>query len=298
MMDRILSQLDRPGTRAVIKASVDWASAFLRTEPTKTISKFINMGVRSSLINILIEFLHSRKRTVKYNSAESSLYTLVGGGPQGSWTGQESFLVASDDNASFVDQDDQFKYCDDLSILELILLGDISTEYNFYEHVASDVGVEELFLPSQGMATQVNLDKIAKWTEENLMLLRESKTDYQVFTGVQNRFSTRFTVNGKFIERKNVSKLLGLWLQEDGGWPTNTTQMCKKAYIRMNMLTKLRYSGLCIEELVHIYKQHIRTTLEYCSVVYHSSLTDQQSASLQRCQAVSLRVILQENYLI
>ena len=72
--------------------------------------------------------------------------------------------------------------------------------------------------------------------------------------------------------------------------------MCKKAYIRMNMLTKLRYSGLCIEELVHIYKQYIRTTLEYCSVVYHSSLTDQQSASIERCQAVSLRVILQENF--
>ena len=31
-------------------------------------------------------------------------------------------------------------------------------------------------------------------------------------------------------------------------------------------------------------------------MVYHSSLTDQQSASLERCQAVSLRVILQENY--
>ena len=128
------------------------------------------------------------------------------------------------------------------------------------------------------------------------MLLRETKTDYQVFTRVQNRFATRFTVNGKYIERKEVSKLLGLWLQEDGGWQTNTTQMCKKAYIRMNMLTKLRYSGLCIEELVHIYKQYIRTTLEYCSVVYHSSLTDQQSASIERCQAVSLRVILQENF--
>ena len=49
-------------------------------------------------------------------------------------------------------------------------------------------GVDELFLSSQGLATQVNLDKIAKWTEENLKLLRETKTDYQVFTRVQNRF--------------------------------------------------------------------------------------------------------------
>ena len=53
MMDRVLSQLDRPGMRAIIKASVDWASAFSRTDPTKTITKFINMSVRASLINIL-----------------------------------------------------------------------------------------------------------------------------------------------------------------------------------------------------------------------------------------------------
>ena len=71
----------------------------------------------------MIEFLDSRKITVKYNLVESSLYTLAGGGPQDSWTGQESFIVSRDDNASFVDQDDRYKYCDDLSILELVLLG-------------------------------------------------------------------------------------------------------------------------------------------------------------------------------
>ena len=44
MMDQILSQLDRPGMRAVIKASVDWASAFSRTDPTKTIKFFYQYG--------------------------------------------------------------------------------------------------------------------------------------------------------------------------------------------------------------------------------------------------------------
>ena len=49
MMDRVLSLLDKPGMRAVIAAAVDWASAFSRTDPTKTITKFISMGLRSSL---------------------------------------------------------------------------------------------------------------------------------------------------------------------------------------------------------------------------------------------------------
>ena len=44
-------------------------------------------------------------------------------------------------------------------------------------------------------------------------------------------------------------------------------------------------------------KQFIRTALEYCSVAIHSSLTEAQSSSLEHCQAVALRVILQDEYL-
>jgi hypothetical protein len=40
-MDSVLILLDKPGMKAVIDASVDWAAAFLRKDPTKTIKKFI-----------------------------------------------------------------------------------------------------------------------------------------------------------------------------------------------------------------------------------------------------------------
>ena len=166
LRDRVLSLLDRPGMKAVIDASVDWANAFSRTDPTKTITKFINMGLRPSIVNILIEFLENRQMTVKWNGEESSLFPLTGGGPQGSWTGQACFVVASDDNAAMVEEDDRYKYCDDLSILELVLLANILIEYNIWEHMASDVGVGQRFLPAQRLETQANLDKISVWTDE------------------------------------------------------------------------------------------------------------------------------------
>ena len=46
LLDRVLGMLDKPGMRAVIQASVDWASAFSSTDPTKTLTKMINMGIR------------------------------------------------------------------------------------------------------------------------------------------------------------------------------------------------------------------------------------------------------------
>ena len=49
------------------------------------------------------------------------------GGPQGFWTGQENYIAASNDNADCVYEDDRYRFCDDLSILELIMLGDILT---------------------------------------------------------------------------------------------------------------------------------------------------------------------------
>ena len=86
--------------------------------------------------------------TVKFNSEESALYPLIGGGPQGCWTGQACFITASDDNAEFVNQEDRYKFSNDLNILEVIILGNILTEYNFSAHVASDIGLEEQFIPA------------------------------------------------------------------------------------------------------------------------------------------------------
>ena len=79
--------------------------------------------------------------SLKFNGEESPLFQLIGGGPQGSWNGQNCYLSASNDNADFVNQEDRFKYCDDLNILELIMIGHLLTQYNFYEHVASDVSL-------------------------------------------------------------------------------------------------------------------------------------------------------------
>ena len=46
-----------------------------------------------------------------------------------------------------------------------------------------------------------------------------------------------------------------------------------------------------------IYKQFVKSKLEYCMVAMHSSMTQQQTNLLERCQAVSLRIILQYNYI-
>ena len=109
--------------------------------------KFIKLGVRPSLIPLLVSYLTDRRMQVKFNGELSEFMALIGGGPQGTLLGQIEYLVQSNDNADIVSTDDSFKYIDDLSVLQLVCLSGLLIEYDFQHHVASDVGIGDQFLP-------------------------------------------------------------------------------------------------------------------------------------------------------
>ena len=76
LVDRILKLLDdNPEKSAVIATSLDWAAAFDRQDPTLAIIKFLQLGVRPSLIPVLVSYLSDRKMKVKFNGEMSELMT-------------------------------------------------------------------------------------------------------------------------------------------------------------------------------------------------------------------------------
>ena len=64
----------------------------------------------------------------------------------------------------------------------------------------------------------------------------------------------------------------------------------------MSMLTKLKYVGGCVEDLLEIYILFIRSLTEYCAVAFHSSLTVEQATDIERAHTTCLKVILNDNY--
>ena len=101
------------------------------------------------------------------------------------------------------------------------MLGAILVEYNFHEHVSSDIGIGQLFLPAEQTRTQENIDSISSWTTNKLKQLNKDKTNYIVFSQARTEFATRFTLEGQVLERKKYTKLIGVWLQEGGEWQKN-----------------------------------------------------------------------------
>ena len=295
-MDQVLGLLDKSKGAAVVASMVDWASAFDRQDPTLAIKKFLNIGVRPSLIPTLVSYLSGRKMKVRFNGTYSTNHSLPGGGAQGTLLGVLQYLIQSNDNANCVNESMRYKFVDDLTILELVLLSQWLSEYNFKQHVASDIGIEENFISPENLSTQLYLNDISKWTQENKMQLNENKSNYMVFTRSNTEVSTRLAMNGQIIDRIEETKLLGVWLSTYLDWTRNTKEICRKSYARMTMLTKLKYVGVPESDLLEIYILYIRSVLEYCSTVWHSTLTVEQNNDIEKVQKLSLRIILGSDY--
>ena len=128
------------------------------------------------------------------------------------------------------------------------------------------------------------------------MEINEAKYNYMVFSRSQSDFATRLNINNVLMEKTTDVKLLGVWLSDNLSWSRNCKEMSIKAYSRLTMLTKLKYIGTSVEDLLDIYILYIRSVLEYCSVAFHSSLTDVDARKLEGVQRTCLRVILGDMY--
>ena len=151
-------------------------------------------------------------------------------------------------------------------------------------------------MPSEFTKIQNHLNNIQAWTHDNQMKLNVSKSNFIIFTRSKTDFALRLTMENNNIERLSAIKLLGVWISEDLSWDLNCQETCKKAYKRISLLTKLKYVGVPTSDLVTIYCLFIRSCLEYCSVVFHPSLTKQQSDMYERVQKICLKVILSPHY--
>ena len=104
-----------------------------------------------------------------------------------------------------------------------------------------------------------------------MMRLNEGKCNYMTFSKNETKlFATRLSINVVYLERIPVTKILGVWLDEDASWARNCKEICINAYSRMSLLTKLRYVGVCTDDLLDVYSLFIRSVAEYCSVAFHS----------------------------
>ena len=128
------------------------------------------------------------------------------------------------------------------------------------------------------------------------MQLNINKTKNIIFNFSKNyQFTTCLSVNGENVELVKKTKLLGTIITDDLKWDENTSEIGKKSYQRMQLLTTTANFTSNIPDLKAILT-YIRSVLEQSAVVWHSSLTAKNRRSLERVQKSAVRVMLKNKY--
>ena len=148
------------------------------------------------------------------------------------------------------------------------------------------------------MRSQTYLDRIKEWTDEAQMALNTSKTKYMVVNFTNKfQFNTRIELQNCLLEEVTECRLLGLTFNNQLSWAKNSENIVKRANAKMIMLHKLYEFNVPVEEMINIYLLFIRSMLEYCCVVWHSSISEDDCSSIERVQKTALRIILKEDFL-
>ena len=96
------------------------------------------------------------------------------------------------------------------------------------------------------------------------------------------------------VQVTSETKLLGVIVTDDLKWEANTLYICAKAYKKMWILRRMKILDVEPLILLEVYAKEIRSVLELAVPAWHNSLTQKQSAALERVQKVAVSIILSD----
>ena len=94
------------------------------------------------------------------------------------------------------------------------------------------------------------------------------------------------------LERLECHKVLGPLLQSNLKWNTFIEYSTSKASKRLHILRVLKRNGVTITELLSVYKALVRSVLEYCAPVWHTSIPAFLSDEAEKVQKRAFRIFI------
>ena len=96
----------------------------------------------------------------------------------------------------------------------------------------------------------------------------------------------------EFLEVRKELTILGIIIQPNLKWNSNTESICKKAYRNMWTIRRMKVLGMDTFALLDYYMKEVRVHLELAVPVWHSGLTLKLSSDIERVSGSRLRSYL------
>ena len=134
---------------------------------------------------------------------------------------------------------------------------------------------------------------VVRRAEERGMKVNAAKTAMVCVSGAQSYEAHSYIKDSEGTEicSGGSMKVLGFHLSSRPTVHAHVNALCKRMRRQYWVLYNLRKAGFDDDELPRVYRTCLLPILDYCSVVYHSSLTDDQDQKIERLQAGALRCI-------
>ena len=73
--------------------------------------------------------------------------------------------------------------------------------------------------------------------------------------------------------------------------------MCKRAFIRLLIIRRLKFMGTSQTDLLDVYEKQVRCVVEFAVAAWNSSLTKYEVTQIERVQKAALAILLGDKYM-
>ena len=228
---------------------IDFSKAFDMVDHNILLDKLYYYGIRGIAHKWFQSYLHDRKQYVTIKGKSSSTSSLNYSVPQGSILGPLLFIIYINDIPNISKTVKFVLYADDANIIIT------ANSIHEIESQFSELG-----------------NALTKWVSCNGLSLNIKKTQYMIFTRKRNLNFESFIpkIDNIPIERKNVTRFLGVLVDDKLSWTQQIAALKSKMSRYIGIAYKLR-SILPISARQKIFNSQVQCHLNYCSLVWGTS---------------------------
>ena len=312
--ERILTALEG-GTHAAVLLGVDYEKAFNRMRHDACLDQLDQLGATPGSISLVRAFLEGRTMTISIDGVQATPVPITRGSPQGSVLGCLLYCVTTQrltgelrgpggmDEPRYFPQTDSdeeevafwpapngaddprpeaFLYVDDTTLFDRVPM-ESSTRH------LTTTTTKEVF---ESLTLEGDFDRLSERAVDIGMKINNKKTQLLVISPSNGcHTSASITPRGSdTICSVDRMKLVGFTFGDSpsAGPHIETIEEMYKA--KKWMLYHLRDAGIKGRLLYRLYCCYVRSSVEYCSAVYHALLNKGQEEQLEKLQRHALRI--------
>jgi len=139
------------------------------------------------------------------------------------------------------------------------------------------------------------VDELVNWSTSNHMNINSRNTKEMILGSMRKQTVSPVMISQETIEQLTSFKRFGVTVSDSLRWGDHVaavTAVTAKASKRLRFLKKLKRAGVTQSDLVYCYEAVIRPVMEYTGRGWHSSLTSEQSKTIETVQRRACQIII------